>query len=101
MSMYHFTDRDSVEHDLNTIPSTGNFERIEVDGVWFKPILSYSGPTPKVDRYALLALVDELEKEADDNWLGDTRDVGKAMAQQDAARRIREALGVSDVQDHS
>lgn len=101
MSMYHFTDRNAVEHDLNTMPATGDFERIEVDGVWFKPILSYSGPTPKVDRHALLALAGELEKEADDNWLGDMRDVGKGMAQQDAARRIRDALGVDDVQDHS
>ena len=37
MSMYHFTDVEAVEHDVNTVPDFGDFERIEIDGQWYVP----------------------------------------------------------------
>ena len=47
-------------------------------------------PQPSCDREALLALADELEGEGLDGWASGPLDVGEY------ARRIREALGVSD-----
>lgn len=37
MSMYHFSDTEAVEHDVNTVPDSGDFERVEIDGQWYVP----------------------------------------------------------------
>lgn len=37
MSMYHFSDAEAVEHDVNTVPDSGDFERVEIDGQWYVP----------------------------------------------------------------
>lgn len=37
MSMYHFSDAEAVEHDVNTVPAFGDFERVEIDGQWYVP----------------------------------------------------------------
>lgn len=37
MSVYHFTDTEAVEHDVNTVPDSGDFERVEIDGQWYVP----------------------------------------------------------------
>ena len=37
MSMYHFTDAEAIEHDVNTVPDSGDFERVEIDGQWYVP----------------------------------------------------------------
>ena len=37
MSMYHFSDTEAVEHDVNTVPDFGDFERVEIDGQWYVP----------------------------------------------------------------
>ena len=37
MSMYHFSDSEALEHDVNTVPESGDFGRIEVDGQWYVP----------------------------------------------------------------
>lgn len=37
MSMYHFSDTEAVEHDVNTVPAFGDFERVEIDGQWYVP----------------------------------------------------------------
>ena len=40
MSMYHFSDSEAVEHDVNTVPDSGDFERVEIDGQWYVPELT-------------------------------------------------------------
>ena len=35
--MYHFSDTEAVEHDVNTVPGSGDFERVEIDGQWYVP----------------------------------------------------------------
>lgn len=37
MSIYHFSDTEAVEHDVNTVPAFGDFERVEIDGQWYVP----------------------------------------------------------------
>lgn len=37
MSMYHFSDTEAIEHDVNTVPDSGDFERVEIDGQWYVP----------------------------------------------------------------
>lgn len=37
MSMYHFTDVECVEHDVNTVPESGDFESVEIDGQRYVP----------------------------------------------------------------
>ena len=37
MSLYHFSDTEAVEHDVNTVPDSGDFERVEIDGQWYVP----------------------------------------------------------------
>lgn len=87
MSMYHFSDSDAVEHDINTVPESGDFDMVEVDGREYWP----------VNRDALLALADEMYRDgrmqrerqkAGDHWFVDGLDV------MEYAQRIREALGV-------
>ena len=91
MSMYHFTDSEAIEHDVNTVPNTGDFEMVEVDGYKYWPI----------NRDALLELADEMgrvrsrcwycNKESDCDWADETVCLESYM--DDYARRIREALG--------
>lgn len=35
--MYHFSDNEAIEHDVNTVPNFGDFERVEIDGQWYVP----------------------------------------------------------------
>lgn len=37
MSMYHFSDTEAIEHNVNTVPDSGDFERVEIDGQWYVP----------------------------------------------------------------
>ena len=81
MSMYHFTDSEAIEHDVNTVPNTGDFEMVEVDGYKYWPI----------NRDALLELAGDMDLHA---RTAPYPSEGRRAA--GYARRIREALGVVD-----
>ena len=81
MSMYHFTDSEAIEHDVNTVPNTGDFEMVEVDG--YKYWL--------INRDALLELAGDMDLHA---RTAPYPSEGRRAA--GYARRIREALGVVD-----
>ena len=80
MSMYHFSDSDAVEHDINTVPETGDFDMVEVDGREYWP----------VNRDALLELAEECDEMRDNGCSIGSYEVYRI------ARRIRKACGVVD-----
>ena len=92
MSMYKLYDAEAFEHDVDTVPDVGDFEMVEVDGCKYWP----------VDRDALLALADEMDrvrsrcefcnKESGCDWADETMCLERYI--DDYARRIREACGV-------
>ena len=91
MSMYKLYDVEAFEHDVNTVPDVGDFEMVEVDGCKYWP----------VDRDALLALADEMDrvhnrcdfcgKKRDCDWADETICLEDRI--DDYANIIREACG--------
>lgn len=54
--MYHFSDAEAIEHDVNTVPGSGDFERVEIDGQWYVPErtcrMEYAGEVPPQIQYS-------------------------------------------------
>lgn len=84
MSMYHFTDSDAVEHDIDTIPETGDFHMVRIDGRKYWP----------VDRDRLLVMAGNLRYLS-----SEMKRIGFSTLSDffiDASLQISEACGVVD-----